>query len=143
LLSVYSGVGKTSVVHEVHKALVPRRGLFAEGKFDQYQRDVPYATLVQALHLLIRQILGQGEAEVAAWRAALQAAVSANGQLIVRLIPEVEVIIGKQPPVPELPPQEARNRFQMVLLRFLGVFAGRASAGPLPRRSAMAGYGDA
>jgi PAS domain S-box-containing protein len=124
LVSGYSGVGKTSVVHEVHKALVPRRGLFAAGKFDQYQRDVPYATLVQALKILIRQILGKKEADVAAWRAVLQGAVGTNGQLVVRLIPEVEVIIGKQPPVPELPPQEARNRFQMVLLRFLGVFAG-------------------
>ncbi len=123
LVSGYSGIGKTSVVHELHKALVPPRGYFAAGKFDQYKRDVPYATLVQALQILIRQILSKGEAEVAAWRAALLEAVSPNGQLIVHLIPEVELIIGKQPPAPDLPPLAARNRFQMVLQRFLGVFA--------------------
>jgi PAS domain S-box-containing protein len=124
LVSGYSGIGKTSVVRELHKALVPPRGLFAAGKFDQYKRDVPYATLVQALQSLVRHILGKSEAEVERWRSALQKAVSPNGQLMVGLIPEVELIIGKQPPVPDLPPQEARNRFRMVLLRFLGVFAG-------------------
>jgi PAS domain S-box-containing protein len=123
LISGYSGVGKTAVVNEVHKALVRPRGLFATGKFDQYKRDIPYVTLVQALQTLIRHVLGKSEAEVAAWRDALQEAVSPNGQLMVDLIPEVELIIGKQPPVPDLPPQEARNRFQMVLRHFLGVFA--------------------
>jgi PAS domain S-box-containing protein len=124
LVSGYSGIGKTSVVHELHKALVQSRGLFAAGKFDQFKRDIPYATLVQALQTLIRHILGKSETEVAGWRAALQKAVSPNGQLIVSLIPEVELIIGEQPSVPDLPPQEARNRFQMVLRRFLGAFAG-------------------
>lgn len=124
LVSGYSGVGKTAVVNELHKALVSPRGLFASGKFDQYKHDIPYATLVQALQTLVRQILGKSEAEVAAWREAIQQAVSPNGQLIVSLIPEIGLIIGEQPPMPDLPPQEARNRFQMVLLQFVGVFAG-------------------
>jgi PAS domain S-box-containing protein len=123
LVSGYSGVGKTSVVHELHKALVQPHGLFAAGKFDQYKRDIPFATLVQALRTLIRQILGKSEAEVAAWKESLQEAVSPNGQVIVSLIPEVELIIGPQPPVADLPPQEAKNRFRLVLLRFIGVFA--------------------
>ena len=123
LVSGYSGVGKSSVVNELHKALVPPRGLFASGKFDQYKRDIPYTTLAQAFQTLVRQILAKSEAEVGQWRGALEDAVGPNGQLIVNLIPEVEFVIGKQPPVPDLPPQDAQNRFQMVLRRFLGVFA--------------------
>jgi PAS domain S-box-containing protein len=123
LVSGYSGVGKSSVVNELHKALVPPRGLFASGKFDQYKRDIPYTTLAQAFQTLVRQILAKSEAEVGQWRGKLQDAVGPNGQLIVNLIPEVEFVIGKQPPVPSHSPQDAQNRFQMVLRRFLGVFA--------------------
>jgi predicted ATPase len=123
LVSGYSGVGKSSLVNELHKALVPPRGLFASGKFDQYKRDIPYATLAQAFRTLIRQILVKSEAEVGHWRHSLQEALGPNGQLIVNLVPEVEFIIGKQPAVPDLPPRDAQNRFQLVFRRFLGAFA--------------------
>jgi PAS domain S-box-containing protein len=123
LVSGYSGVGKSSVVNELHKVLVPPRGLFAAGKFDQHKRDVPYATLAQAFQILVRQILVASEAEVVQWRQSLLEALGPNGQLIVNLIPEVELVVGKQPPVAELPPQEARGRFQLVFRRFLGAFA--------------------
>ena len=68
LVSGYSGVGKSSVVNELHKALVPARGLFASGKFDQFKRDIPYATLAQAFQKLVRQILTQSDTEVSSWR---------------------------------------------------------------------------
>jgi PAS domain S-box-containing protein len=123
LVSGYSGVGKSTVVNELHKALVPQRGLFASGKFDQYKRDIPYTTLAQAFQTLVRQILAKSEAEVGPWRDSLSEALGPNGQLVVNLIPEVEFVIGKQPPVPDLPPQDAQNRFQTVFRRFLGVFA--------------------
>jgi PAS domain S-box-containing protein len=123
LVSGYSGIGKSSVVNELHKVLVPPRGLYASGKFDQYRRDIPYATLAQAFQALIRQILVKSEAELQCWRASLLEAVGPNGQLIVNLIPELEFIIGKQPPVAELPPGDAQNRFQLVFRRFLGAFA--------------------
>ena len=123
LVSGYSGVGKSSVVNELHKVLVLPRGLFASGKFDQYKRDIPYATLAQAFQTLVRQILVKSEAEVDQWRSALTEAVGPNGQLIVNLIPEVEFLIGKQPAVPDLAPQDAQNRFKMVFRRFLGAFA--------------------
>jgi predicted ATPase/signal transduction histidine kinase/GAF domain-containing protein len=123
LVSGYSGVGKSSVVNELHKVLVPPRGFFAAGKFDQYKRDVPYATLAQAFQLLVRQILVKSETDVNHWRDQFLEALGRNGQLIVHLIPELEIIIGKQPAVAELPPQEARGRFQLVFRRFLGVFA--------------------
>jgi PAS domain S-box-containing protein len=123
LVSGYAGVGKSSVVNELHKALVPPRGLFAGGKFDQYKRDIPYATLAQVFQTLVGQILVKSQAEVEQWRHTILEAVGTNGQLIVSLIPDVEFIIGKQLPVPDLPPRDAQNRFQLVLRRFLGVFA--------------------
>jgi PAS domain S-box-containing protein len=123
LVSGYSGIGKSSVVNELHKVLVPPRGLFASGKFDQYKRDIPYATLAQAFQSLVRPLLGQSEAELGRWRDALSKALGPNGQLIVNLVPALELVIGRQPSVPDLPPQEAQNRFQMVFRRFLGVFA--------------------
>jgi PAS domain S-box-containing protein len=123
LVSGYSGVGKSSVVNELHKALVPQRGLFASGKFDQYKRDIPYSTLAQAFQTLIRQILVKSAAELGQWRHALQEALGPNGQIIINLIPEVEFLIGKQPAVPDLPPHEAGNRFRFVFRRFLGEFA--------------------
>ena len=123
LVSGYAGIGKSSVVHELHKALVPSRGLFAAGKFDQYQRDIPYVTIAQAFHTLIRQILGASEAELRGWREALLTALEPNGQLIVNLIPALEFIIGPQPPVPDLPASEAKHRFQTVFQCFLSAFA--------------------
>jgi predicted ATPase len=123
LVSGYSGIGKSSVVNELHQALVHSRGLFASGKFDQYKRDIPYSTLAQAFQSLIRSLLGQSETELAAWRDALREALGPNARLVVDLVPEVELIIGASSPVPELPPQDAQRRFQFVLRRFIGVFA--------------------
>jgi PAS domain S-box-containing protein len=135
LVSGYSGVGKSSVVNELHKVLVLPRGparnasrsdaggLFASGKFDQYKRDIPYATLAQAFQSLISPLLSKNEAELRPWREALRTALGPNGQLMVDLIPELKLIIGEQPIVPHLPPKEARRRFQLVFRRFIGVFA--------------------
>ena len=123
LVSGYSGIGKSSVVDELHKVLVPPRGLFASGKFDQYKRDIPYATLVQAFQSLVRPLLGKSDTELASWRHALLEALGSNGRLMIDLIPELKLIIGDQPPVPELPPQQAQSRFQLVFRRFIGAFA--------------------
>jgi PAS domain S-box-containing protein len=123
LVSGYSGIGKSSVVNELHKVLVPPRGLFASGKFDQYKSDIPYATVAQAFQSLVRQILSKSEAELQGWRDALREALGPNGLLIVNLIPELELVIGEQPPVPDLLPQDAQRRFQTALRRFIAVFA--------------------
>jgi PAS domain S-box-containing protein len=123
LVSGYSGIGKSALVNELHKALVPPRGLFAAGKFDQSRRDVPYATLAQAVQSLIRQILGESDAAIGRWRAALVDALGPNAHLMVDLVPQLKLVIGEQPPVPKLPPQDAQRRFQLVVRRLLGVFA--------------------
>jgi PAS domain S-box-containing protein len=123
LVSGYSGVGKSAVVSELHKSLVPPRGLFASGKFEQYKRDIPYATVAQAFQGLIRPLLSKPEAELSKLQDDLRQALSPNGSLVVDLVPELKLIIGEQPPVAPLPPQEAKTRSHLAFRRFLGVFA--------------------
>jgi PAS domain S-box-containing protein len=123
LVCGYSGIGKSSFVNELQKALVPPRGLFASGKFDQNKRNIPYATLAQAFQSLIRPLLGKTEIELGQWRDALSEALGPNAQLIVQLVPDLEFVIGEQPPVLDLPPQDARTRFQAIFQRFIAVFA--------------------
>ncbi|WP_024519657.1 AAA family ATPase [Bradyrhizobium sp. Tv2a-2] len=123
LVSGYSGIGKSAVVNELQPVLVPPRGLFASGKFDQYKRDIPYSTLAQAFQSLMLPLLGKSEKDLALWRDALREALGLNAGLIVGLVPELKLIIGEPPPIPELPPQDARRRFQMVFRQFIGVFA--------------------
>ncbi|MGK3985812.1 AAA family ATPase [Sorangium sp. So ce136] len=123
MVSGYSGVGKSALVNALHKPIVDKRGYFIAGKFDQYKRDIPYATLAQAFQALVRQILGESEARIQEWRDALRAALGPNGQLMVDLIRELELVLGPQPPVPELPLQEAQYRFQRVFRQLIGVFA--------------------
>jgi PAS domain S-box-containing protein len=123
LVCGYSGVGKSSVINELYKVLVPQRGLFASGKFDQYKRDIPYSTLAQAFQSLIRDLLAKSETDLAAWREALHEALGANGRLMIDFVPDLKLVIGEQQPVAELPPQQSQGRFQLVFRRFIGVFA--------------------
>jgi len=123
LVSGYSGIGKSAVVNELHKVLVPLHGLFASGKFDQYKRDIPYSTLAQAFQGLVRPLLAKSDAELGALRGAFLEALEPNARLVTDLIPELKLIIGEQPPVRELEPRQAQSRFQLVFQRFIGVFA--------------------
>jgi PAS domain S-box-containing protein len=123
LVSGYSGMGKSAVVNELHKPLVPPRGLFASGKSDQFKRDIPHASLAQAFQSLIRRLLSQNKEDLRKWEDALREALGPYGLLLIDLVPELRHVIGEQPPVPELPPQEAQRRFQIVFRRFIGVFA--------------------
>jgi predicted ATPase/signal transduction histidine kinase/tRNA A-37 threonylcarbamoyl transferase component Bud32 len=123
LVRGYSGIGKSSVVHELHKPVVQRRGFFLSGKFDQLQREVPYATLARAIRGLVQQLLASTDEEIVRWRERLLEAWRGNGQVILDLVPQLELVTGQQPAVPELPPAEAQRRFNRVFLQFLGVFA--------------------
>ncbi|WP_438024890.1 AAA family ATPase [Sorangium sp. So ce233] len=123
LVTGYPGAGKSSLVNELRRVLLPARALFASGKADESTRDVPYASVAQGLRTVVRAILAQSEGEVVRWRESLQRALGPNGKLIVDLVPELALVIGEQAPVAELPPEEANNRFYAVFRRFLGIFA--------------------
>ncbi|MGL5192599.1 MAG: AAA family ATPase [Chroococcales cyanobacterium] len=122
LVSGYSGIGKTVLVAEVHKPIVRHRGYFISGKFDQFKRNIPFASLIQAFQSLILQLLTERDAQIQIWKERLLSALGNNGQVIIDVIPEVELIIGKQPEVPELGSTESQNRFSRVFKQFIGVF---------------------
>ncbi|HBE36861.1 MAG TPA: serine/threonine protein kinase [Cyanobacteria bacterium UBA11368] len=122
LVSGYSGIGKTSIVNEVHKPIVAARGYFIAGKFDQFKRNIPYAALIQAFQELVRQLLTESSEQIAVWKEKLLKALGTNGQVIIDVIPEVELIIGKQPEVPQLGSSESQNRFNRVFQQFIRVF---------------------
>ncbi|GAB4376260.1 MAG: hypothetical protein Kow00121_23070 [Elainellaceae cyanobacterium] len=125
LVSGYSGVGKSALVQELYKPITAKRGYFVSGKFDQLQRNVPYSAIAQALQKLVQQLLGEPDEQLRQWRSRLLATLSSNGQIIVDIIPEVELIIGKQPSVPEVGAAEAQNRFNRVFQQFVRVFCSK------------------
>ncbi|WP_083684737.1 ATP-binding protein [Massilia putida] len=129
----YSGIGKSALVHELQRPIVRANGYFIAGKFDQHQRDIPYATVTQAFRTLVQQLLTESEERIADWRQRIAEAVGSNGQLIVDVLPQVELIIGKQAPVPPLPPTEAQHRFRMVFRQFIAY--SRPNWTPIPRQT--------
>jgi predicted ATPase/serine phosphatase RsbU (regulator of sigma subunit) len=122
LVSGYSGIGKSALVKEIYKPITRQRGYFISGKFDQFQRNIPYASIIQAFRSLVLQLLTESELHIAAWRKTLLAALAPNGKIISEVIPEIELIIGSQPAVPELSFSEAQNRFNIVFQNFIKVF---------------------
>ncbi|NEO85289.1 MAG: AAA family ATPase [Spirulina sp. SIO3F2] len=123
LVAGYSGVGKTALVNEVHKPIVGKRGYFIKGKYDQFQRNIPFSAFVQAFQGLMEQLLGESDAQLQQWRTQILAEVGDNGQVIIETIPALEKIIGQQPTVPQLEGSAAQNRFNLLFSKFVGVFA--------------------
>lgn len=122
LVSGYSGIGKSCLVQEIHQPIAQYGGYFIFGKFEQYKRNIPYSSLIQAFQELIRQLLTENEEQIENWRTKLLNALGTNGRVIVDVIPEVELIIGPQVDVPQLGPAESQNRFNLVFKQFIHVF---------------------
>ena len=118
LVAGYSGVGKTALVHEVHKPMTSKRGYFASGKFDQYQRNIPYSALTQAFNEFCNYLLTESTVQLNQWREKILNAVGNNGQVLIDVIPQLELVIGKQPIVAKIGPTEAQNRFNLVFQNF-------------------------
>ncbi|MEH1791849.1 AAA family ATPase [Nostoc sp.] len=122
LVAGFSGIGKTAVVNEVHKPIVRQRGYFIKGKYDQFQRNIPFSAFVQAFRDLMGQLLTESDAEIQQWRNQILSAVGENGQVIIEVIPELSRIIGEQPPSIELSGNAAQNRFNLLFQKFTQVF---------------------
>ena len=123
LVRGYSGIGKSSVVYALQEPVMRRHGFFLSGKSDQFQRDIPYATLAQAIGSLAQQLLAGPDEQLARWRERLREAWGEQGQVLVDVVPQLERVVGRQPAVPELPPGESQHRFHRLFQKFLGVFA--------------------
>jgi predicted ATPase/class 3 adenylate cyclase/tRNA A-37 threonylcarbamoyl transferase component Bud32 len=123
LVSGYSGMGKTSLVHELGKPIVRNKGYLIHGKFEQFRQNAPYVALGNAFQELMHQLLGEPKKQLDAWSEKISKALGTGAQLIVDLIPELALIIGKQPPVQDLSPAESQNRFLMLFINFVKVFA--------------------
>jgi predicted ATPase/signal transduction histidine kinase/CheY-like chemotaxis protein len=125
LVRGYSGIGKTTLINELHKPLTRQRGYFISGKFDQFKRNIPFFAFIQAFQQLVLQLLTEPEEKIIYWRQQLLSALGNKGQIIIDVIPQVEMIIGPQPSVPVLKPAENQNRFNAVLQSFIRVFANK------------------
>lgn len=122
LVSGYSGIGKTALVQEIYKPITEKRGYFISGKFDQLQRDIPYTAIVNAFTKLVEQLLSENDTQLQEWKDKILAEVGDNGQVIIEIIPKLELIIDKQPDAAKLPPAESENRLNMVFKNFIKVF---------------------
>ena len=122
LVAGFSGIGKTAIVNEVHKPIVRQHGYFIKGKFDQFNRNIPFSAFVQAFRDLMGQLLSESDAQLSSWKNNFLQALGENGQVIIEVIPELEQIIGKQPPAPELSGTAAQNRFNLLFQKFIQVF---------------------
>ncbi|MDF0556962.1 AAA family ATPase [Kamptonema sp. UHCC 0994] len=122
LVAGFSGIGKTAVVNEVHKPIARQRGYFIKGKYDQFQRNIPFSAFVQAFRELMGQLLSESDAQVQTWKTKILTAVGDSGQVLIEVIPELERIVGAQSPALELSGSAAQNRFNMLMQKFVQVF---------------------
>ncbi len=125
LVAGFSGIGKTAIINEVHKPIVEQRGYFIKGKFDQFNRNIPFSAFVQTFRDLMGQLLSENDTQLSTWKTKILAALGDNGQVIIEVIPELEQIIGQQLPAPNLSGNSAQNRFNLLFQKFIQVFTSK------------------
>lgn len=123
LISGRSGIGKTALVNEINKPVTASRGYFASGKYDPLKRSIPYRAITQSFQSFIQQILTESDTSIAIWRNTLLTSLGSNARLIIDAIPDLETLLGEQPPVPILSAEESENRFNIVFQDFIKAFA--------------------
>ena len=122
-VSGYSGIGKSALVNELQTLITRQRGFFISGKYDQFQRNIPLSAIIQAFIVLVRHILTESDNDLKKWKTIINNELGKNGQIIIDVIPELELITGKQEPIDEtIGPVEYRNRFNMIFTKFINIF---------------------
>ena len=123
LVTGYSGVGKSALVREIYKPITASKGNFISGKFDQYRKEIPYSAIAQAFKEFGERLLLETSTVLENWRQKILNAVGNNGQVLIEVIPNLELVIDKQPPVAQVGSTEAQNRFNLVLQNFVKVIS--------------------
>jgi predicted ATPase/signal transduction histidine kinase len=123
LLAGYPGIGKSVLVAELYRPIMNLRGRYLSGKFDQYKRGIPYAPFSEALRGLVQQLLADSPEQIAEWRTQIGGALRENGQVLSNMVPLMERLIGPQPALPALPPEQSQHRVHATVQRFISVFA--------------------
>ncbi|MCB1144263.1 MAG: diguanylate cyclase [Leptospiraceae bacterium] len=123
LIHGISGIGKSALIREFKRKSSISHPYFISGKFDQFKRNIPYDSILQAFRELIQQILSETDERISKWKSLLDLALGENAQLIIDVIPELELIIGKKNEVDTLGFIEAQNRFNLVFINFIKVLS--------------------
>jgi len=121
LVGGYSGVGKSVLVNEIHKPITEKRGYFISGKFDQYQRNIPYFALRKAFAELIQYWLLEEYEIVQKWKTKIQDVLGDLAKVVTEVIPELELLIGEPAQIPLLKGEQYANRFNYVFGLFMNV----------------------
>ncbi len=122
LISGYTGVGKSSVVHELRQTINEHGGHFSSGKFDQFRRNRPYFAVLQALQSLVRQLLAEPEERISEWRTLLRERLGSGTPTLLRLIPELRLILGPESDEAGASPLDEQSRY-LLFSQLLGVFS--------------------
>ncbi len=123
-ISGIPGIGKSSLINDIHKMLVEKKCYFIQGKYDQFKKSMPFSAIIAAFSDLINQLLAEKENILSKWQEKIRKAIGNGGNALIEVIPQLKMIIGEQPVLPQLSPQESENRFGYIFQNFISVFTG-------------------